>query len=176
MQGKTLRIFSISGDFSYTLLDISMLIPCIQQAHEELIQRKTEEALAKERELEEVKNQRNQAMEELRFSQVQIAELQKGMDELQVERDNALKEAEALRRKQEGSMGDMLPFSEVSLSDIEEATQSFNKSMKIGEGGYGYIYKGILHQTKVAIKRLHSQNMHSHGAQGPSEFQMEVCG
>ncbi|XP_059456546.1 U-box domain-containing protein 70-like [Corylus avellana] len=150
------------------------LIEALCRAHEELIQRKTEEALAKEREMEEVKNQRNQAMEELRSSQVQIAELQKGMDELQVERDNALKEAQGLRRKQEGSMRDRLPFSEFSLSEIEEATHSFNESMKIGEGGYGNIYKGILHQTKVAIKKLHSQSIHSHVAQGPSEFQMEV--
>jgi chromosome segregation ATPase len=133
--------------------------------------------LAKEKELEEVKNQRNQLMEELRYSQEQkislksqIAELQKGRNELQVERDNALTEAEGLRRKQEGSMGDMPKFSEFSLSEIEEATESFNESMKIGEGGYGNIYKGILRQTKVAIKRLHSQS-----TQGPSEFQMEVC-
>lgn len=146
-----------------------------------MIQRKTEEAFAKERELEEVKNQRNKLMEELRFSQEQEislksqnAELQKGLDELQVE-NNALKEAEGLRRKQEGSMGDMPQFLEFSLSEIEEATQSFNGSLKIGEGGYGNIYKGILRQTKVAIKRLHSQRIHSHGTQGPSEFQMEVC-
>ncbi|KAM4094701.1 hypothetical protein ACB094_06G214300 [Castanea mollissima] len=60
-------------------------------------------------------------------------------------------------------------FSEYSLSEIEEATHGFDESLKIGQGGYGSIYKGRLHQTKVAIKRLESQ-----GSQGPSEFRMEV--
>uniref|UniRef100_A0A2N9FI27 RING-type E3 ubiquitin transferase n=1 Tax=Fagus sylvatica TaxID=28930 RepID=A0A2N9FI27_FAGSY len=51
----------------------------------------------------------------------------------------------------------------------EEATQGFHESLKIGQGGFGSIYKGLLRQTEVAIKRLQSQ-----GSQGPSEFQMEV--
>ncbi|KAM4105198.1 hypothetical protein ACJW30_06G214300 [Castanea mollissima] len=148
-------------------------------AQEESFQRKEiEEALIKgKEEVEKVKNQRDQLMEEFRNSQEQIillksqlANLHKERDEFKMERDNALKEAEELRRKQvEASRHLPQFFSEYSLSEIEEATHGFDESLKIGQGGYGSIYKGRLHQTKVAIKRLESQ-----GSQGPSEFRMEV--
>ncbi|CAI8607298.1 unnamed protein product [Vicia faba] len=60
-------------------------------------------------------------------------------------------------------------FNEFSFSEIEKATCNFNPSLKIGEGGYGSIFKGILRHTEVAIKIL------SHNStQGPSEFQQEV--
>ena len=135
--------------------------------------------LGKEKqELEKVKNHRDRVMEELWISQEdktllksQIAEFQKERDELMMERDNALKEAEGLRRKQAEASKHMPQFfSEFLLSEIEEATQGFHESLKIGQGGFGIIYKGLLRQTEVAIKRLQSQ-----GSQGPSEFQMEVC-
>ena len=60
-------------------------------------------------------------------------------------------------------------FSEFSFSEIEEATHHFDPSLKIGEGGYGNIYKGILGQTQVAVKMRRSNSM-----QGPAEFQQEV--
>ncbi|KAF3947009.1 hypothetical protein CMV_026797 [Castanea mollissima] len=155
------------------------LVEALRRAQEESFQRKEiEEALIKgKEEVEKVKNQRDQLMEEFRNSQeqvillkIQLENLQKERDEFKMERDNALKEAEELRRKQ-AEASRHLPqfFSEYSLSEIEEATHGFDESLKIGQGGYGSIYKGRLHQTKVAIKRLESQ-----GSQGPSEFRMEV--
>lgn len=96
----------------------------------------------------------------------------KERDELQVERDNALNLAEELREKQaEEASSALVPecFSEFSFSEIEEASGNFNSSMKIGEGGYGNIYKGLLRHTQVAIKRLNSSS-----SQGPAEFQQEV--
>lgn len=92
-------------------------------------------------------------------------------DELQTERDNTLKEAEELRMKQGENSSTCMPqfFSEFSFSELEEATQKFHPSLKIGEGGYGTIYKGVLRHTQVAIKVLHP-----HSLQGPSEFQQEV--
>ena len=122
-----------------------------QQAQEESFQRKIEE--------------------DFQNSQNQIISLESQLSNLRMERDNALKEAEELRRiRAEASRHLPQFFSEYSLSEIEEATHGFDESLKIGQGGYGSIYKGRLHQTKVAIKRLESQ-----GSQGPSEFQMEVC-
>ncbi|GJX88633.1 U-box domain-containing protein kinase family protein [Tanacetum coccineum] len=53
--------------------------------------------------------------------------------------------------------------------EIRDATRDFDQSLKIGEGGYGSIFRGFLRHTEVAIKMLHSQSM-----QGPSEFQQEV--
>ncbi|WJX86962.1 hypothetical protein P8452_69201 [Trifolium repens] len=60
-------------------------------------------------------------------------------------------------------------LSEFSFSEIEEATCNFNPSLKIGEGGYGSIFKGSLRHTEVAIKILNPNS-----TQGPSEFQQEV--
>ncbi|KAI8028249.1 U-box domain-containing protein 33 [Camellia lanceoleosa] len=60
-------------------------------------------------------------------------------------------------------------FSEFSFSEIKEATCNFDESLKIGEGGYGSIYKGLLRRTQVAIKMLKSNS-----SQGPSKFQQEV--
>ncbi|XP_065859585.1 U-box domain-containing protein 33-like [Euphorbia lathyris] len=168
---------------------------------EESRQRKEmEKALAKEiDELQKMKNEIDEVMEELgnamnlkteleskiSDSDLMVKELEqkiisavdllqnykKEKDELQMGRDNALKEAEELRKSQAESSSSHTPqfYSEFCFSEIEEATHNFDPSCKIGEGGYGSIYKGVLHHTQVAIKVLHS-----HSLQGPSEFQQEV--
>uniref|UniRef100_A0A2C9WRN7 RING-type E3 ubiquitin transferase n=3 Tax=Manihot esculenta TaxID=3983 RepID=A0A2C9WRN7_MANES len=168
---------------------------------EELRQRKeTEEALAKgKEELENIKNEKDEVMEELHIALDQKKSLERQIadndqmvkeleqkiisavellqnyknerDELQLERDNALKEAEELRKSRTEASSSHMPqfFSDFSFSEIEEATQNFNPSLKVGEGGYGSIYKGLLRHTQVAIKVLHS-----HSLQGPAEFQQEV--
>lgn len=125
-------------------------------------------------ELEQVKNQRDQMIEEVRICKEektllnsQNEELKKKRDELQIELDNALKEAEELRRQQ---VQDSIHMPEFLFSEINKATQGFHESLRIGQGGYGSVYKGVFPQTEVAIKRLQSN-----GSQGPSEFRMEVC-
>lgn len=125
-------------------------------------------------ELEQVKNQRDQMIEEVRICKEektllksQNEELKKKRDELQIELDNALKEAEELRRQQ---VQDSICMPEFLLSEINKATQGFHESFRIGQGGYGSVHKGVFPQTEVAIKRLQSN-----GSQGPSEFRMEVC-
>ncbi|CAL0304690.1 unnamed protein product [Lupinus luteus] len=159
-----------------------------------------EEELAKEiEELDNMKSQRDKVKEELQLaldqksslesqissSELTIKELEQKIisavdllqsykndrDELQMQRDSALREAEELRGKQGETLRMHVSqlFSEFSFSEIEEATSNFKPSLKIGEGGYGSIFKGILHHTEVAIKLLHPNSM-----QGPSEFQQEV--
>ncbi|KAM7260888.1 hypothetical protein ACFE04_026363 [Oxalis oulophora] len=169
--------------------------------NEELkLRNQIEEALSKEKEeLEKAKKQKDEVMKELQTAldqksliESQIAESDESVreleqkiisavellqtykndrDELQIERDNAIKEAEELRKSRADPSAPYLPhvFSEFSFLEIEEATQSFNPSLKIGEGGYGSIYRGVLRHTEVAIKMLHA-----HSLQGPSEFQQEV--
>ncbi|KAK7841098.1 u-box domain-containing protein 33 [Quercus suber] len=72
-------------------------------------------------------------------------------DEMQIKYDTALKEAEELRRKQ-GVVASCacMPqfFSEFSFSEIKEATRNFDPSLKIGQGGYGNIFKGFLRCTQ----------------------------
>lgn len=159
-----------------------------------------EDTVAREREvLEKMKRQRDEVMEDLRAAVEQKLQLESQIsesdqlvqsleqkiisavdllqsyrrerDELHVERDNALREAEELRKRQGEASSAHMPqfFSDFSFPEIEEATQNFDPSLKIGEGGYGSIFKGFLRHTEVAIKMLNA-----HSLQGPSEFQQEV--
>ncbi|KAG6522160.1 lysM domain receptor-like kinase 3 [Zingiber officinale] len=43
-----------------------------------------------------------------------------------------------------------------SLEEVDQATASFEGSRKIGEGGYGSVYFGILANEEVAIKKMKS--------------------
>ncbi|KAE9605398.1 hypothetical protein Lal_00024550 [Lupinus albus] len=164
------------------------------------LRKELEEALVREREeLDNMKSQRDKVKEELQLgldqessleSQIASTELmmkeleekiisavsllhtyKNERDDLQMQRDNALREAEELRKKQgESSSTQSLQFlSEISFLEIEEATNNFNPALKIGEGGYGSIFKGIMRHKEVAIKMLRPDSM-----QGPSEFQQEV--
>nr|GLL37981.1 U-box domain-containing protein 35-like [Ipomoea trifida] len=55
------------------------------------------------------------------------------------------------------------------IEEIEAATDKFSQAMKIGEGGYGPVFKGKLDHTPVAIKVLRPD-----AAQGRKQFQQEV--
>ncbi|MFS7940013.1 putative protein kinase RLK-Pelle-LysM family [Helianthus anomalus] len=44
----------------------------------------------------------------------------------------------------------------ISLEEIEQATNSFDEDRKIGEGGYGSVYFGIIRQREAAIKKMRS--------------------
>ncbi|KAL9253995.1 U-box domain-containing protein, partial [Drosera capensis] len=56
-----------------------------------------------------------------------------------------------------------------SIEEIETATNDFSNSLKIGEGGYGPVYRCTLDHTQVAVKVLRPD-----AAQGQSQFQQEV--
>ncbi|KAE8682625.1 U-box domain-containing protein 51-like isoform X2 [Hibiscus syriacus] len=60
-------------------------------------------------------------------------------------------------------------YRKYSIEEIEEATENFAASNKIGEGGYGPVFKGKLDHTPVAIKVLRPD-----AAQGKKQFQQEV--
>ncbi|GJS16113.1 U-box domain-containing protein kinase family protein [Tanacetum coccineum] len=96
----------------------------------------------------------------------------KERDELQVERDDAFRRVEELRARQpdEASSSSVSHFyNEFSFTEIKDATRNFDPSLKIGEGGYGSVFRGYLRHTEVAIKTMHSHNLH-----GTLEFQQEV--
>lgn len=56
-----------------------------------------------------------------------------------------------------------------TIEEIEFATDRFAEGLKIGEGGYGPVYRGTLDHTPVAIKVLRPD-----AAQGRKQFQQEV--
>lgn len=62
-----------------------------------------------------------------------------------------------------------LELAEFSLLDLQAATCNFSESFKIGQGGYGAVYKGEMLDRTVAIKMLHP-----HSVQKQPEFCQEV--
>lgn len=57
-----------------------------------------------------------------------------------------------------------------SASDIERATDNFDPSRILGEGGFGRVYSGVLEdETKIAVKVLKRDDQ-----QGGREFLAEV--
>ncbi|KAG9149739.1 hypothetical protein Leryth_012461 [Lithospermum erythrorhizon] len=55
------------------------------------------------------------------------------------------------------------------IDEIEEATEYFSESRKVGEGGYGPVFKCYLDHTPVAVKVLRAN-----AAQGRSQFHQEL--
>ncbi|MCO5567228.1 hypothetical protein L7F22_020917 [Adiantum nelumboides] len=68
----------------------------------------------------------------------------------------------ALRKEQQ-------KFTEYSFHELQTATNNFSEDNKLGEGGYGPVYKGKLYNTTVAIKVLARQGLASN-----EDFQKEV--
>ncbi|KAJ4797367.1 hypothetical protein LUZ62_048613 [Rhynchospora pubera] len=86
--------------------------------------------------------------------------------------NNMAKELENLRQQLEEHVlknNDSDNFLEFSNLELKEATNDFDMKLKIGEGGYGSVYKGVLHCTTVAIKILRPG-----GTQGEKEFYQEI--
>jgi hypothetical protein len=88
---------------------------------------------------------------------------------LKHERDKALKDADELRKEKAKTEFSLSWNTEFSLSELQLATQNFSDTLKVGEGGFGRVYRGLLRNTTVAIKMLRSHNL-----QGQSQFRQEV--
>lgn len=81
----------------------------------------------------------------------------------------ALKEAEEMRKVLDNLAQSDVRYRRYNIEEIEKATDNFAESRKIGEGGYGPVYKCYLDHTSVAVKVLRPE-----AAQGRSQFQQEV--
>lgn len=82
----------------------------------------------------------------------------------------ALRESEEKRRALDALAHSDVRYRKYTIEEIEAATDFFSESRKIGEGGYGPVYKCYLDHTPVAIKVLRPD-----ASQGRSQFQQEVC-
>ncbi|XP_043712379.1 probable L-type lectin-domain containing receptor kinase S.5 [Telopea speciosissima] len=60
---------------------------------------------------------------------------------------------------------------EFSFKELKKATNNFDEKMKLGQGGYGVVYKGLLPQenTEIAVKKFSRDNM-----QGIDDFLCEL--
>ncbi|RLN34057.1 hypothetical protein C2845_PM03G05630 [Panicum miliaceum] len=69
----------------------------------------------------------------------------------------------------EGNHAQDFEFLSVRFEDIVAATCNFSEACKIGQGGFGKVYKAMLGGQEVAIKRLSKDS-----EQGTKEFKNEV--
>ncbi|KAL2489879.1 Protein kinase protein with adenine nucleotide alpha hydrolase-like domain [Forsythia ovata] len=81
----------------------------------------------------------------------------------------ALKEAEEKTKVLNALANSDVGYRKYSIEEIEVATNYFSQAQKIGEGGYGPVYKCYLDHTPVAVKVLRPETTH-----GRSQFQQEV--
>lgn len=81
----------------------------------------------------------------------------------------ALKEAEDRRKTIDNLISTDTRYRKYAIEGIEAATDKFSESRKIGEGGYGPVYRCDLDHTPVAVKVLRPDAAH-----GRAQFQQEV--
>ncbi|KAG4382680.1 hypothetical protein AAZX31_14G124000 [Glycine max] len=133
-------------------------------------ERRLEEArLAEEAALavaEKEKARSKAAMENAEVQQ-RIAELE-SQKRINAEK-KAFMESEEKRKAVDALSNNYVRYRKYTIEEIEAATNFFTESQKIGEGGYGPVYKCHLDHTPVAVKVLRPD-----AAQGRSQFQREV--
>ncbi|KAH0865720.1 hypothetical protein HID58_082931 [Brassica napus] len=136
----------------------------------EMYKRKLEEArLAEEAALaiaEKEKAKSKAAMEAAEAAQ-RIAELE-SKKRVNAEM-KALKESDEKTKALNALANSDVRYRKYSIEEIEHATEFFAEKYKIGEGGYGPVYKCYLDHTPVAVKILRAD-----AAQGMSQFQQEI--
>ncbi|XP_060179567.1 U-box domain-containing protein 52-like [Lycium barbarum] len=81
----------------------------------------------------------------------------------------ALKEAEEKNKILNKLTKNDFRYRKYTIEEIESATDYFAQTRKIGEGGYGPVYKCYLDHTPVAVKVLRPDAAH-----GRQQFQQEV--
>lgn len=110
---------------------------------------------------------RSKAASETADAQKRIAELE-AQKRISAEM-KAIRESEEKTKAVDALSSKHLTYRRYPIEDIEAATKFFTESQKIGEGGYGPVYKCLLDHTPVAVKVLRPD-----AAQGRSQFQREV--
>ncbi|GAV84931.1 Pkinase domain-containing protein/Usp domain-containing protein [Cephalotus follicularis] len=132
-------------------------------------ERKTEEAkLAEEAALALAKIQQHKTK-----AAVEAAQMAQRLAEMESQKRKvaeAKAKYEAIERKRAmDSLAPNIMYRKYAIEEIEVATEYFASSKKIGEGGYGPVYKATINHTAVAIKVLRPNI-----SQGLRQFQQEV--
>ncbi|KAJ7947654.1 Protein kinase domain [Quillaja saponaria] len=129
--------------------------------------------------LQEASLRQGEAAVELSLIQASVATMWQEKQQIRRQKMEALRWLERWRNRGQvgaarcnaftGFVEELPELAEFSLSDLQNATCDFSESFKIGQGGYGCVYKGEMLGRTVAIRKLQTHNMH-----GPSEFHQEV--
>lgn len=136
-------------------------------------------------ELESVKEQKSLLEGRISESHLAVAELEEKIlsavellisfkaqrDELRIQHGNAMKEVSRLKRSVKHDSPSLCgpQINSFSFDEIVEATNSFDPSLRIGDGKHGTVYRGTLRHVQVAIKMLPS-----FGSLRNSDFEHEV--
>ncbi|XBJ09838.1 hypothetical protein VPH35_014833 [Triticum aestivum] len=134
----------------------------VSKQKEDIAKVKEDIPLSKE-EVEALKRERDNAIRKLSEVSEAKAELEQRVVDLEERTsllDSQLRLAEETRTTGPGL--DFAWCSEFSLSELRQATRNFSDATKVGDG----VYRGVLRNTTVAIKMLHSHSS--------SQFQQEV--
>lgn len=133
-----------------------------------------------ERKLEEAKNAEEAAVALVQVERqktkaaMEAAQMAQRLAEIETQK-RKIAEIKANQEEEEKlrAMGSLIQnnvrYRRYSIEEIEVATDYFKSSRKIGEGGYGPVYRGLLDHTPVAIKVLRPDI-----SQGLKQFQQEV--
>ncbi|KAJ7963214.1 Protein kinase domain [Quillaja saponaria] len=102
------------------------------------------------------------------------AEMEERLAEMEIQKrklaeTRAKLEKEERTREINGLAHGNIQYRRYSVEEIEVATEFFKDSLKIGEGGYGPVYRAMLDDTAVAIKVLRPDLSH-----GLRQFHQEV--
>ena len=131
---------------------------------------------ANERNLEEAKMAEEvaTALAELEMQKTKVATEAAHIAERLADIETQKRKSAEMKAKQEeaeemSAMHGSVKYRRYGIKEIEAATDYFNTNQKIGEGGYGPVYKGFLDHTPVAIKILRPDI-----SQGLIQFQQEV--
>ncbi|XXG81636.1 hypothetical protein AAC387_Pa09g2220 [Persea americana] len=106
------------------------------------------------------------AVPELAQASKDVANLEETMGD--AERKYILEEEEKKKKFLE-SLSKDIRYRRYTFEEIEKATNHFSEELKIGEGGYGPVFKATLDHTLVAVKILRSNV-----SQGMKQFQQEI--
>ncbi|KAK1371599.1 U-box domain-containing protein 52-like [Heracleum sosnowskyi] len=116
--------------------------------------RMEEEArIAEESEMDSAENEKTKSMEAMESSEA-------------AERSKMHSQKEPEKKQEEPYE---FRYRRYTIDEIEAATEQFSRSRKIGEGGYGPVFKCRLDHTPVAVKVLRPD-----ATEGRSQFQKEV--
>ncbi|XP_038686371.1 U-box domain-containing protein 32 isoform X2 [Tripterygium wilfordii] len=111
-------------------------------------------------------------LEEKFFSAVDLLiSFKEKRDAIKLQYENAIRQVKKMKRLAEVEAGNFCKSEilEFSFMEINEATNNFDPTWRIGEGKHGSLYKGFLRHVQVAIRMLPSYGSHCH-----FEFQKEV--